>query len=411
VAHPVQQRAVPTHAAPVGRRARLAATYGLERNVVAAAASMFLLGCGEHLWRRFLPKYLESLGAPVTAIGLFGTAEDFLDGVYQYPGGWIADRYGRRRALLVFVTLAAAGYVVYAVMPTWPVALLGLALVMAWSSMASPTLFAVVGDALPSHKRTMGFTVQSVLRRVPIVIAPILGGLAVARYGIRGGVRLGLVVSLVMAAGTLVVASRIRIPVVADARPVAMHDVWRSFPDPLRWLLASDVFVRTCEGMVDVFLVLYAVNVVGVSAPRFGVLVAVQAITAMLVYVPAARIAERTGKKPFVIATFVAFALFPLAVAAAPSFAWLVLAFGVGGLREVGEPARKALIVDLAEPRLRARVVGLYYLCRSLAIAPAAFVGGLLWHVAPTVPFLVAAAIGAVGVVVFSMTVDEAHAG
>jgi MFS family permease len=282
---------------------------------------------------------------------------------------------------------------------------------MAWSSMASPTLFAVVGDALPSHKRTMGFTVQSVLRRVPIVIAPILGGLAVARYGIRGGVRLGLVVSLVMAAGTLVVASRIRIPVVADVAPTAVRDVWRSFPQPLRWLLASDVFVRTCEGMVDVFLVLYAVNVVGVSAPRFGVLVAVQAVTAMVVYVPAARIAERTGKKPFVIATFVAFALFPLAVAAAPSFAWLVLAFVVGGLREVGEPARKALIVDLAEPRLRARVVGLYYLCRSLAIAPAAFVGGLLWRVAPTVPFFVAAAMGAVGVVVFSITVDEAHAG
>ena len=187
MASPVQQRAVSTHTPPVGRRARLAATYGLERNVVAAAASMFLLGCGEHLWRRFLPKYLESLGAPVTAIGLFGTAEDFLDGVYQYPGGWIADRYGRRRALLVFVTLAAAGYVVYAVMPTWPVALLGLALVMAWSSMASPTLFAVVGDALPSHKRTMGFTVQSVLRRVPIVVAPTLGGPAVAAWCDAGG--------------------------------------------------------------------------------------------------------------------------------------------------------------------------------------------------------------------------------
>jgi predicted MFS family arabinose efflux permease len=112
-----------------------------------------------------------------------------------------------------------------------------------------------------------------------------------------------------------------------------------------------------------------------------------------------------------VIATFVAFALFPLAVIAAHSFAWLVLAFIIGGLREVGEPARKALIVDLAEPSHRARAVGLYYLCRSLAIAPAAFVGGLLWRVGPTVPFLVAAAMGAIGVVVFSMTVDEAHAG
>jgi MFS family permease len=77
----------------------------------------------------------------------------------------------------------------------------------------------------------------------------------------------------------------------------------------------------------------------------------------------------------------------------------------------VGEPARKALIVDLAVPSMRARVVGLYYLCRSVAIAPAAFVGGLLWRIAPSVPFYLAAAFGAVGVLVFATTVDEEHAG
>src|SRR5690349_15398187 len=108
---------------------------------------MFLLALGENLWKRFLPKYLEALGAPIPAIGLFGTCQDFLDGVYQYPGGWISDRYGRRRALLLFVALAALGYVLYGVAAAWPVVFLGLVFVMAWSSMASPTLFAVVGDA------------------------------------------------------------------------------------------------------------------------------------------------------------------------------------------------------------------------------------------------------------------------
>ena len=154
-----------------------------------------------------------------------------------------------------------------------------------------------------------------------------------------------------------------------------------SFPSSLRWLLASDIFIRTCEGMVDVFLVIYAINVVGINAPQFGILVAVQAATAMIVYVPAARIAEYTGKKPFVIATFCCFALMPVAVVWASNFAWLLVAFVVGGLREVGEPARKALIIDLAAPSLRGRVVGLYYLVRSLAIAPAAFIGGLLTKV------------------------------
>jgi len=211
----------------------------------------------------------------------------------------------------------------------------------------------------------------------------------------------------VMAAVTIAVVSRIRIPVIPDAEPTTVRHVWRSFPRSLRWLLVSDVFIRTCEGLVDVFLVLYALNVIGIGSPAFGVLVAVQALTTIVVQIPAARLAVRVGKKPFVTATFLAFALFPLAVVLAHSLPWLVLAFIVGGLRELGEPARKALIVDFAAPAMRGRVVGLYYLCRSVAIAPAAFIGGLLWRVSPSFPFYVATATGLAGVVAFVVTVDE----
>jgi MFS family permease len=392
-------------------RSHIVDALGLERNIVAVSVAMFLLALGENLWKRFLPKYLQLLGAPVTAIGFFGSCEDFLDGVYQYPGGWIADRYGRRRALLLFVTLAAIGYTLYWVAPSWPFVFAGLVFVMAWSSMASPTLFAVVGDALPKERRALGFTVQSILRRVPIAVAPTLGGLAIAAYGLRSGIHLGLAVSVVLSAVTLGAVSRVNIPVTTDPIPTHIVAVWRSLPTPLRWLLASDIFIRTCEGLVDVFLVLYAINVIGISAPAYGILVAVQMTTAIVSYIPVARFADRMGRKPFVIATFVAFALFPVAVVLARDFATLVAAFVVGGLREVGEPARKALIVDLAVPSLRARSIGLYYLIRSLTITPAAFIGGLLWEITPALPFWMAGVIGFIGVVVFAVTVEERYAG
>ena len=392
-------------------RIRVSDALGLERNVVAVSVAVFLLALGENLWKRFLPKYLEILGAPITAIGLFGTCEDFLDGVYQYPGGWIGDRYGRRRALLLFVALAIIGYVLYWLAPSLPFVFAGLLFVMAWSSMASPPLFAVVGDALPKHRRALGFTVQSILKRVPIAAAPTLGGLAIAAYGVRDGVHLGLGVTVVLAAIALMVLVRVDIPVRTDPVPTHIVAVWQSLPTPLRWLLASDIFIRTCEGLVDVFLVLYAINVIGISAPAYGILVAVQMTTAIVSYLPVARFADRLGRKPFVIATFVAFALFPVAVALARDFETLIVAFVLGGLREVGEPARKALIVDLVQPTVRARSIGLYYLVRSLAIAPAAFIGGLLWRVTPSLPFWVAGAIGLVGVIVFTATVDERYAG
>ena len=80
----------------------------LKRNVSLASSAVFILGLGEELWKKFLPKYLEALGASTGVIGLFGTAEDFFDAIYQYHGGWMADRLGRRRAFLIFAALASA---------------------------------------------------------------------------------------------------------------------------------------------------------------------------------------------------------------------------------------------------------------------------------------------------------------
>jgi MFS family permease len=391
------------------RREQITNYLGLERNVIAASAAVFLLFLGEELWKKFLPRYLEALGAGAVAIGLFGTAKDFFDAIYQYPGGWLADHLGRRRAFLVFITLASLGYLIYLFSPSWPFVFVGLAFVMAWSSMASPAIFAIIGDALPKDRRAMGFTVQSFLKRIPMAAAPVIGGVLIARMGVVNGVRAGLIITLALAALTVFIVMAVNIPVTVGA-PANITGVWHSFHAALKRLLVSDIIIRLCEGLAEVFIVLYVMNVHHVGAAQYGALVAIQMTTSMLVYLPAGKIADRIGRKPFVIATFICFALFPLAIVFASSFASLVAAFVIGGLREIGEPSRKAMIVDFAEPHLRARTVGLYYLARGLAVAPAAAVGGLLWKVAPEAPFIVAGAVGVIGVAVFALTVEEHYA-
>jgi MFS family permease len=388
---------------------RLKDYLGLERNVVAASSAVFLLGFGEELWKKFLPKYLESLGASVFVIGIFGTAKDFLDAIYQYPGGWIADRFGRRKAFLAFIALAFVGYLIYLFSSSWIFVFVGLVFTMAWSSMASPAIFAVIGDSLPKERRAIGFTVQSILKRVPVVIAPIIGGVLIAGSGVITGVRTGLIVTLVLALVTILIVFAVNIPVkVGEATNV--RGVWRSFHQALKRLLVSDIIIRMCEGMADVFIVLYVTNVIGASLAEYGILVAIQMTTSILVYIPSAKIADRIGRKPFVITTFLCFALFPLMVTLSTGFSSLIIAFIIGGLREIGEPSRKAMIVDFAEPHLRARSVGLYYLIRSLSITPAALIGGLLWKFAPQTPFITASVIGLIGTIVFAATVEEQYA-
>lgn len=342
-------------------------------------------------------------------IGLFGTAHDFFDAIYQYPGGWLADRIGRRRTFITLITAASLGYLVYLFSPSWPFLFLGLALVMTWQSMGSPAIFAVIGDSLPRERRAMGFTVQSILKRVPIVIAPLAGGLLIARLGIVKGIHTSLVVTLLLAVVTLLLVRKITLTARAS-ETTNIRGVWQSFHTVLKRLLISDVIIRTCEGLTGVLTILYVANVLNYSLAVYGTLVAIQMVTSIVVYIPAGKIADRLGRKPFVIATFVSFALFPLAVIFASTFGLLVVAFVIGGLREIGEPSRKAMIVDFAQEGVRARSVGLYYLVRSLSITPAAAIGGLLWKIGPEVPFLVAGVIGLIGTVVFALTVDERSA-
>jgi MFS family permease len=375
---------------------------GLERGVAALAAGLFVYGFGEELWFRYLPEYLRALGAGALSVGFFGTLKDLLDAGYAYPGGVIADRLGSRRALLLFAALTTAGFALYLAHPTVAAIFAGLFLVMAWQSLGLPATFSLVREELAGGGRLVGFTVQSVVKRLPIVLAPPLGGWLIGRYGIGRGMRIGfaasIALSLLMLAGLAWAFRRGERPEVeAPPAPAGRSSDRLRLHPILRRLLAADILIRLCEGLPDVFLVVWALEVVRITPARFGLLTSILMATAILSYIPAALLAERAEKKPFVVLTYAFFTLFPLAVVLSRSFAMLALAFVVGGLREIGEPARKALIVDLAAGSDPGRSVGLYYSIRGFAVAGAAAVGGALWSVRPSLTFAVATVLGAAG--------------
>ena len=175
----------------------------------------------------------------------------------------------------------------------------------------------------------------------------------------------------------------------------------KSFSPALRELLVSDILIRFCERIPHAFVILWAMNHGGLSAQQFGWLVAIEMTMAMLCYVPVAHLADKHGRRPFVLATFGFFTLFPIALLFAHDFAGLAVAFAVRGLKEFGEPARKALIIAEAAPELRGRTYGAYYLIRDCVVTGGSFLGAWLWSIAPHANFLGAAACGALGTVWF----------
>jgi MFS family permease len=380
---------------------------GLNRNVAVLALSIFGLGLGEELWQSYLPKYLTELGASGAMVGLFSSLKDLLDGLYQYPGGWAGDRFGRKRALMLFTLTAMCGYALYALAWHWVVVFAGLWLVMAWKAGAFPVTFAVIGDALPQGRRVMAFSVQSVLVRLPRVIGAPLGGLLIASFGAVAGVRIAAGITLLLAIIVLITQRRgyREQPVVENGfKHAPAPAILARMPSELKRLLVAECLVRFGEAISAAFIVLYVTNVLGHSAPTFGTLYALQQAVSLVMYLPSGRFADLTGRRSLIALTFLFFALFPLAVQWAHGFTALVAAFVIGGLKEMGEPSRKALIVDLADPAQRARAVGVYYTIRNLLIVPAGTIGGILWTHSPQAPLQVAGAVGMLGVAAFWIT-------
>ena len=378
----------------------------LRRNTALLLIALVVAGTGERLWLGFAPKYIETLGGSVLVIGAFDALQTLLGAVYAYPGGWLTDRWGQRRALLTFSALSVAGYVLVFAWPHWLALLLGAFLFLAWSAMSLPTTFAVVATALERNRHTMGIGVQSMVRRVPMAVGPLIGGWLLLHYGWVGGVKcaLGLCIALNLitagfqwfmaepapAGGAATDGNR-------PGAPASFSDVVRSFTPALRELLVSDILIRFCERLPYAFVILWAMNHAGLNAEQYGWLVAIEMGTAMLCYIPVAHLADKHGQRPFVLVTFGFFTLFPISLLLAHNFTSLAVAFAVRGLKEFGEPARKAIIIGQATPALRARTYGAYYLIRDCVVTLGSFLGAWLWTISPQANFLAAAGLGAAG--------------
>jgi MFS family permease len=379
--------------------------FGLKRNLVLLLLAIVAIGAGEETWMRFVPKYLESLGAAALVIGLYDGLKTLLGAVYAYPGGAVVDRWGHRKGLVAFTGISIAGYLLVLLVPRWPAVIGATFLFLAWSSFSLPAMFTLVASNLSAAKHTMGIGMQSLIKRLPIVIGPLAGGVLIDRYGVVSGVRAGLVISIVLGLAAMWVQRQIQDdPFGSEHASASFLAVLRSFDPPLGRLLFSDILVRFCERIPYAWVVIYAMDDVGISATKVGVLAAIEVIVAVACYVPVAYLAERYGREPFVIATFFFFTIFPLSLVFAHSFAMLVVAFVIRGLKEFGDSPRKALIVGYARPEMRGRTVGAYYLIRDTFVSAGSLLGAWLWHFGPSVNFWGATALGAAGTAVYCAT-------
>ena len=397
------------------RTSRLIDFLALQRSTVGLLGMVVLVGMGERMAERFLPIYLMALGGGALAIGLLQAMDNLLSALYSFPGGYLADRIGTKRSLLVFNLVAMAGFALVIVIPSWQAVLAGAVLFISWSAISLPATMSLMYRVLPQNKRTMGVTMHSLVRRIPMALGPLIGGIFISVWGERDGVRFAFLAALVLAAVALLLQQRL----IEEDRPKTMSSAGNCNLSPeknplkllrlmnpaMKGLLVTDILIRFCEQIPYAFVVVWSMKTIAapVSALQFGLLTTIEMATAVLVYIPVAYLADRSTKKPFVLITFVFFTLFPLALLYSRTFEWLLLAFVLRGLKEFGEPTRKSLIMDLSPEGCQAGMFGLYYLIRDVFVSLAALGGAFLWQISPETNFITAFVFGIIGTVGFAL--------
>lgn len=363
-------------------RQKIADFLGLKKSMVALLSMVVLIGLGEKMAERFLPLYLVALGGGTLAIGLLNGMDNLLGALYSFPGGYASDRLGPRRALLLFNLIAMFGFAIVIVFPYWQAVLLGSVFFVSWTAISLPATMDMVSTVLPKQKRTMGVSLHSLVRRIPMALGPVMGGVLIGLYGETRGIRMAFIAALALACVSVVLQQSMfgnEQGITARNRTASASNS-ALLPPVLRHLLVADILVRFCEQIPYAFVVIWCVSMHRITALQFGLLTTVEMVTAMLVYIPVAYLADKSSKKPYVVATFVFFTAFPLVLCLAKTFWLMVVAFVIRGLKEFGEPTRKALIMDLAPDGKKAATFGLYYLVRDLVVSVAAFGGALLWN-------------------------------
>ncbi len=418
-----------TAISPPPTRATWREWLGLNPSTLALLGTILLVTAATELWAPLIPQYLKALreeaGAgdawTILLVGFYGFYRDALEAVNYYAGGAIAGRFNTRRALLLFNFLPFIGLAVLALWQAPLAVFVAIPFVFAWDSIAGPATLTVVGEAVPPDRRTMAFSLQAIFRRVSRVLAYCISAALVLWLGRIRGVHADAIVAAIFVVIACAVQYRYmrtasRDSKIALSRP---RHLLRHFSPQLKRLLAADIFARWAEGMAGPLIILYCVPLLSTdyshgTALYQSVLLNIQAVTNTILYVVIGPLASREGlaKKPYIGLTFLFFALFPISLIVLGrtlGFWGLALAFVVGGLREIGEPARKAMIADLVPADVRTQAIGLYWSMRSIAVMWASPVGALLWvlgdrwkpGMGPALAFLAAGALGLVGVVAF----------
>lgn len=364
--------------------------------------------------------YVEALGGTGVALGVIGLANFLAMAAVAFPGGYLADRYGRRWLITTMTFGMALSFLFFAFAPTWHFILLG-AIVSSLCLIYQPALFAMVQDSLPPERRGMGSAIIQLIHGTFNTPGPVIAGFLLLQFGLVPSMRIVYVMmtALFLTAAvwrlrlkeTMTNGEPIRFSYFFSSYPKAVREsfnVWKVVPRSVLWLFAVRTLVMLGMSLTNVINALYARDVLGIPMELWWLTFVPLLLTMVVASIPIGKMVDKIGRKiPLVLGLcflgvgtviFVNGTLLTLMIS--------MSLFGIAMMLTMS--ASMALSADLVRPVNRGKVAGFNNFVGYIVMGLGMLLGNYLYvSFVPQSPFYVTLGLTVVAFLVVLFLIRE----
>ena len=390
------------------------------------AVFVSMLGFG--LVMPLLPIYARDFGATGTQLGFLTASFAVARLITTLPGGWLADRAGRKKPIILgllaySVVMALYGFSQDANQLILLRGLQGMASGVVW-----PVISTMVVEMVQPADRSKAMGLYEMMHFLGMVVGPGLGGVLAGVFSIAVpfflcGVLAFFSALLVIFTVKETVATKPRMFEVPAETPqfsadsqVPEHN--RTFRALREFTPFASIFVGLCvaqfilvfsNALMQPVLSVYANEELGISEVGVGLLFTVQGVVTLFATIPMGIVADEVGRKPMIVLGKLIHASAAVLVVLSGSFWPLLVVMTMRGFgRSMSNPSITAMFSGLVPVSKRGRGMGIFNIFRNVGLVVGSAAGGFLYEFSSSeAPFLACAGVGLIGVLVVLVLVSE----
>src|SRR5437588_3619677 len=304
--------------------------------------------------------YAESRGASLAIIGAMASSYLISNFLFQYPSGWIADRWGRKPIMIVSLFLQAVVSATYLLIADPILFVLVRFVEGAVAAAFLPSARALITDAIPAKHRGEAFGIFSAFFNCGFLLGPAIGGL-LASTGYASAF-IGAVIFRLVA--VVIVVVLIRVP------PKSTDTIQTKLaPVSLRRLFALPLLGAYILGFCDYLFVgfdialtpLWLHDHLGAAVVMIGIAYMAFSVTGIIAAPLGGRLADRRRRSTLILVFGLAQVPLYLIYGLTNVVLVVVIGFAIHGIvYSFMQPAIDAHVATASASDARARIQGLY---------------------------------------------------